>query len=244
LGEPSPDPTRALGHSIVPTTPALAPLVLDEAESFHRDVSGVSQEVELAVWIDGAVAERLRGSILWTHFGASGPVAMNASRLWHRAALDGRRVALTVNFQAPLTFDDMDARLVAAAGESPRASVRSLLAPFLPASVSAAMLGRHALDPQTTAAHLPREDRRRLAHALVEWPLPVTGSRGYAFAEATAGGVPLDEVDPASLESKICPGVFFAGEILDVDGRIGGFNFQWAWSSARVVGRALARRRR
>ena len=73
------------------------------------------------------------------------------------------------------------------------------------------------------------------SHALVEWPLPVTGTRGYNYAEVTAGGVALTEIDPATMESRVCPGLYLVGEILDVDGRIGGFNFQWAWSSARVA---------
>ena len=76
-------------------------------------------------------------------------------------------------------------------------------------------------------------------HALVEWPLPVVDTRGYNYAEVTAGGVALTEIDPATMESRVCPGLFLVGEILDVDGRIGGFNFQWAWSSACVAARAL-----
>ena len=90
-------------------------------------------------------------------------------------------------------------------------------------------------------ANLSREDRRTLVQGLLEWPLPVAGGRGYNFAEVTAGGVPLAEVDPSTLDSRRCSGLYFTGEILDVDGRLGGFNFQWAWSSAWVVASALAR---
>jgi hypothetical protein len=100
-----------------------------------------------------------------------------------------------------------------------------------------------ALDGAVQLAQLARDDRRRLVHALTRWVLPVVDSRGYNFAEATAGGVPLTEIDPATMESRVCPGLFLVGEILDVDGRIGGFNFQWAWSSARVAARAIAARR-
>jgi predicted flavoprotein YhiN len=91
-------------------------------------------------------------------------------------------------------------------------------------------------------AQLTREERRRIARAIVEWPMPIAGTRGYNVAEATAGGVSLEEIDPATLESRRRPGLFFAGEILDVDGRIGGFNFQWAWSSGFVAGRGSAGR--
>ena len=111
----------------------------------------------------------------------------------------------------------------------------------MPASVAAALLRRLEIDGAITLAHLAREDRRRMVRALVEWPLPVVASRGYTFAEATAGGVALAEIDAATMRSRVCPGLSIVGEVLDVDGRIGGFNFQWAWSSGFVVGRALAK---
>jgi predicted flavoprotein YhiN len=110
---------------------------------------------------------------------------------------------------------------------------------MIPASVAAAIAERLGLDPETTLAHFKRDDRRRLAHALTAWPLTVTGSRGYTYAEATAGGVALDEIDAATMQSRVCPHLYLVGEILDVDGRIGGFNFQWAWSSAHVAATAL-----
>jgi len=232
---------RRLGHTIVPTTPALAPLVLDPEASFHRSVSGVSHEAEIAIWMDGAVCTRLRGALLWTHFGISGPVAMNASRHWLRAQLEGRRVALTVSFCPGQSFDALDETLVNAATIAPKSTVQAFTAARVPASIAAALLAQNAIDARTTLAHLSRDARRTLARALAEWPLPVTVTRGYAFAEATAGGVALEEIDPSTMQSRVVPGLFIVGEMLDVDGRIGGFNFQWAWSTGYVAGRALAR---
>ena len=111
----------------------------------------------------------------------------------------------------------------------------------MPAAVAAAVVRRLAIDPTRQLAQLTRIERRSLTSAIVEWPLPVTGCRGYNYAEATAGGVALDEIDPATMESRICRGLYLVGEMLDVDGRIGGFNFQWAWSTGNVAGGALAR---
>jgi predicted Rossmann fold flavoprotein len=231
---------RRLGHTIVPTTPALAPLLLDPADIVHAAVSGVSHDVELAVWVDDAVAIRLTGSLLWTHFGISGPVALNASRHWLRAQLEGRRVALTASFRPGARFDDVDADWQRRVAASPKASVQHTLASMLPASVAAAVLRHLGIDGTATLAHVPRDDRRRLSRALVEFPLPVSGSRGYTYAEATAGGIALTEIDAGTMASRTCPGLWCVGEVLDVDGRIGGFNFQWAWSSGFVAGRALA----
>ena len=230
---------KRLGHTIVPTTPALAPLVLSQP-SIHAQLSGVSQEVELAVWADGAILVRLAGALLWTHFGVSGPVAMNASRHWLRAKLEGREAAISVNFCPGRQFESVDADLQRVAAASPKTMLRTAVAAMLPASVADAMLRQLSIDGELALAHLQRAERRRLSRALVEWPLPVVDSRGYTFAEATAGGVALGEIDPATMASRVCPGLYCVGEILDVDGRIGGFNFQWAWSSAFVAARALA----
>jgi len=230
---------RRLGHSIVPTTPALVPLLLDAERSVHRELSGVAHDAELTLWTDGAVDIRLRGSLLWTHFGVSGPVTLDMSRHWLRAALEHRHASLTLSFCPGRTFDDVDRWWTASASERPQALVGTQLATLVPASVADALARRSAIPRETTLAHLPRDSRRQLSHALVNLPLPVTGDRGYTYAEATAGGVSLDEVDASTMRSRVCDGLSLVGEILDVDGRIGGFNFQWAWSTARVAARAL-----
>ncbi len=230
----------ALGHSIVPTTPALAPFVLDEREPLHAALQGVAHPAELTLWIDGRAATRQSGALLWTHFGVSGPVALNMSRHWLRAALHGRQPAVTMNI-AGAPFQEVETRVERLARERPKATVRAALGAVAPAAVAVAVAGRLApAAVGATMAHLSRDDRRLIVRALVEYPLPVVGSRGYRVAEATAGGVSLDEIDPATMESRVQRGLFLVGEMLDVDGRLGGFNFQWAWSSAFIAARALA----
>ena len=200
----------------------------------------MSHDVELTLWVDGAAASRIQGALLWTHFGISGPLALNCRGHWlARDASKARTRGYRASFCPGLSFDDLDRRWTLAVGR-PNASVQSTLATMVPASVAAALLRRLAIDSTTVLAHFTRDQRRRLVQALVAWPLPVVGSRGYNYAEVTAGGVALDEIDPSTMESRVCPGLFLVGEILDVDGRIGGFNFQWAWSSARVAAVALA----
>ena len=166
---------------------------------------------------------------------------MNASRHWLRAQIEARPVHLTVNFLPGHSFAAADRRWMELAAARPGTSVQRALATMLPASAATALLDRSGLNGEQTLAHLTRGDRRRLIHSLIAWPLDVAGTRGYNFAEVTAGGVELGEIDPATMQSRKCPGLYLVGEILDVDGRIGGFNFQWAWSSARVAGRALAK---
>jgi predicted Rossmann fold flavoprotein len=239
---------KRLGHSIVPTTPGLVPLTLDEGLRFHVELSGVSHPAELAVWIDGRIAVRLAGSLLWTHFGISGPVALDASRHWLRARETGRDTGISVNFYPGLTFDDLDRHLTSIARSHPRMGAETVLATgggairALPASVARAVLPGLRIAGDQPLSQLARDDRRQLVRTLTERPLPISGSRGYNYAEVTAGGVDLAEIDPSTMESRVCPGVFLVGEVLDVDGRIGGFNFQWAWSSARAAARGLSRR--
>jgi predicted Rossmann fold flavoprotein len=206
----------------------------------HRALSGVSHDVELSLWADGRITTRQRGSLLWTHFGISGPVTLNVSRHWLRVEREGRRPMLTASFCPGDSFERLESRWMAAVSTRPKSSVLAALAAQVPESVASALLERLRIDPTRELSHLSRTERRSLVHALLEWTLPISGGRGYNYAEATAGGVTLDEVNPATMESRICPGLYLIGEMLDVDGRIGGFNFQWAWSTAFVAGGALA----
>ena len=230
---------KALGHTLIKQTPALAPLVLDG--EFHVSLSGISHPVELTVRAVGSKPVRVRGEMLWTHFGISGPAVLDVSRHWHRARSDGREVTVSANFLPGEDIAGMTGRLLALTAAQPRVQLHNALARLLPVRVANALLDAVGVPRATPMAHLSKDFRRKVVKALVAWPVPVRDSRGYAHAEATAGGVPLTEVDPRSLASRKCPGLYLAGEILDVDGRIGGFNFQWAWASARVVATALAR---
>ena len=228
----------ALGHTIVPTTPALVPLLLEGG--MHRRLAGVSHPATLRLQVGGRVAASATGSLLWTHTGVSGPVVLDLSRHWHRAALEGADPTVSMAFGGERTFETVEDFLLRESSSRPRASLATVLASRVPAAVGTELLLALGLEGSVSLAHLPREARRRVAHALSEWRLPVTGSRGYAAAEATAGGVTLEEVDPGTMASAVCPGLYLAGEMLDVDGRLGGFNFQWAWASGTVAGRAAA----
>ena len=229
----------ALGHTLIPLTPALVALVLDGG--FHVPLSGISHEVELTVEAADLKTARANGVLLWTHFGISGPVTLDISRHWHRARLEHRTVSLLANLLRHADAPTVESKLLDIGSAQPRIQLSNALAKLLPSRLADAALTELRIDGTTPMAHLPRDVRRNVAKALVRWRLPVRDSRGYSHAEVTAGGVPFAEVESRTLQSRVCPGLYFTGEILDVDGRIGGFNFQWAWSSAWVVATALAR---
>jgi predicted Rossmann fold flavoprotein len=228
-----------LGHSTTALYPALAPLVLDSS-IFHAQLSGLSHPAELSTFVDGKLSDRRTGSLLWTHFGISGPVVLDASRHWTVARGEGRAVELRCNLLPGRTFDDVDRSLQQDAAAHPRRQVTTQLSDELPERLAEAVVAWAGIDPTTPLGQLTRESRRRLSHALTGLVLPVVRDRGWNYAEVTAGGVPLKEVDFRTMQSRKVEGLHLIGEMLDCDGRIGGFNFQWAWSTGYIAGRAVA----
>ena len=227
---------QALGHTIEATTPALTPLASDDALS--EGAQGITLEVELTLWVDGAREEHVRGSMVIAHFGYSGPAALDLSRHWHGAKGERR---VTCNFAPGETAESMRDAWVDAARTAPERTVRRHLTRWVPERLAERLAMEAGLQPDARVAQVDREHRAAVIAALVERDLHVTGTLGYEKAEVTAGGVRLSEVNPSTLESRIAPGLFLCGEILDVEGRLGGFNFQWAWSSGTVAGRSAGR---
>ena len=223
---------RSLGHTVTTTFPALVPLIV-ESGHWITQISGTSVDAELMVKSPtGRVLHRHRGSMLLTHFGLSGPVVLDISRHW----IANQPATLSANFLPGETFDSLEAALLDAGRRNPRATVFSVLRGRLPERLIM------QLASDTPLGRMTKEERRAIVRDLVDHTLPVIRDRGFDYAEVTAGGVPLEEIDLATMASRVCPGLYLCGEILDVDGRIGGFNFQWAWASGRVAGRAAAQR--
>lgn len=231
---------RRFGHQVTDTHPALVPLVLD-AGMFHWELAGVSHPVDLRITANGLVIDRRVGDLLWTHFGVSGPVVLDASRHWTVARAAGHEMGLRCSFLPGLDARAVEQLILSRAEGAPRRTIGRILAERLPERVAQRLLEAQGFDRRASIGQLPRESRRRLAAMLTDFPLPVVRDRGWNFAEVTAGGVLLSEIDYQTMESRIVPGLHLVGEILDCDGRIGGFNFQWAWATGRIAGTAAAR---
>ncbi|MEX0653151.1 MAG: NAD(P)/FAD-dependent oxidoreductase [Phycisphaeraceae bacterium] len=232
---------EALGHTVTPTWPALVPLVLRKGH-WLTELSGIAVDVTLTLSAaTGKLLHKQSGAMLATHFGVSGPAAMDISRHWIAAHGQDANVQLTANLTGDLEFADVERIMQEESHRRPKATVTSVPRCWLPERFAQAVIRHEArLDPGTPLGHLRRDDRRRLIHALIALPLPVERDRGYLFAEVTAGGVPLEEVDLRTMASKRRDGLHLCGEILNVDGRIGGYNFQWAWCTGRLAGQAVA----
>ncbi len=231
---------QALGHHVSPTVPALVPLLLNRS-MFHTTLSGLSQKTELITVVEGREVDRRTGSLLWTHLGISGPVVMDASRFWTLATNQGVCVDLYGNFVPGRSFDELKKWLIRETIEHPKRSLVRTLSSLVPDRFAESLCRFCSCNPVTILTHVSRMDRHRLLSALTRFRFPVEDHRGWNFAEVTAGGVPLDEINYRTMESKLVPGLYLAGELLDCDGRIGGFNFQWAWTTGWLAGKSAAR---
>ncbi len=250
------DLATALGHDLVPAVPALAPLL----GAAHEELAGVTVPVVLRVVDadDGRERRRAAGSLLVTHRGVTGPAALDVSEVVERAAAEGRPVRVLADLWTLADPDgpfashlaapklpgcclrepppaaqvgEVDRDLQAWASGDPRATLGSVLGARLPRRLVRTI----TTSGDTAIGQLPRGERRAVAGRLAAWDLGVTGTAGYAKAEVTAGGVRLDELDRATLASRKAPGLHLCGEVCDVTGRLGGFNFQWAWSSGALA---------
>jgi len=230
---------RRLGHSVTATVPALVPLILEDT-MFHKHLSGLSQEVGLTTVVKSRKVDCRTGSLLWTHFGMSGPVVMDASRFWTLGHEQGETVEIYGNFLPGQTQEQAKSWFMEQATDNSRRSLLKTWAQQIPERFAEALCSHVECDPRTAVAQLPRKDRDRLLAALTKFKFPAKHDRGWNYAEVTAGGVPLEEINFRTMESRLMPGLYLIGEILDCDGRIGGFNFQWAWATGFLAGRAVA----
>ncbi len=222
---------RALGHSIAPTHPALVPLRTSEVG--WTELSGISCRVTLTARRGDQVLEARTGALLFTHRGFSGPVVLDVS---HRRTQPGGE-AVTIEATWRPGEVDWEAEL----RRGGRGTVAGLVREHLPRRLANRLLLLSGVAGETRLAELSRDARRALEVVLQACPLPVDGDEGYRTAEVTGGGVPLAEVRTKTLESRCAEGLYLCGEMLDTTGRIGGFNFLWAWVTGRKAGRAAAR---
>ncbi|MCA9190811.1 MAG: aminoacetone oxidase family FAD-binding enzyme [Planctomycetales bacterium] len=231
----------AMGHTVVPTCPALTPL-LSSAEWVHS-LTGITQnDVLVRVQIDGSKEKdprmSSRGGFLWTHFGCSGPAPMNVSRFVSQLS-PGQQASLVVDLVPNLS--EVELQNLFSPDRQARRQIQSQLQSFVPRKLAERLMFRAHIAEGVTLAELPRKGRQSLLEDLKRLPIPICGTRGYAKAEVTRGGVKTQEVNPQTMESRCVSGLYLAGEILDIDGPIGGFNFQAAFSTGHLAAHNIAK---
>ena len=231
---------RDAGHHIVPIFPALVPLCT--AEGWVRDVQGLSlRNVRAALYSAGKKQAEEFGEMMFTHFGVTGPIILRLSR---RAAelMNGGADTLTLNLnlKPALSYEVLHARIERDFSKYERKQVRNGMIDLLPKRLIDIVLGAAQISPERTTGQVSTKERNRLAQTLQALLLTITGTRPLAEAIVTAGGVETREIDPRTMASKIVRGLYFAGEVVDVDGFTGGYNLQAAFSMGYAAGKYSA----
>ncbi len=227
-----------LGHTIVEPRGSLVPLVSDDA--CCGQMQGLAlKNVQLSAENEkGKTVFTEFGEMLFTHFGVSGPLVLSASA--HLRDWDKHSYRLVIDLKPALSEEKLEERLLRELREQSNRDMDNVLRKLLPSSMVPVFCERLQISPELKANSLKKEQRRALLRELKHFAVSITGSRPVAEAIVTSGGVKVGEVKPAGMESKKISGLFFAGEILDVDAYTGGFNLQIAWSTGRAAGLAAA----
>lgn len=225
---------RSAGHRIVPTRASLVPW---EGESVCARMQGLSlRNVTLSFFGGDKLLFREQGEMLFTHFGVSGPLMLSASTYAGDMTLSYR---IELDLKPALPPEKLDERLLRDFSENSNRDLINALDALLPKKLIPVMVERSGIGPHTKVNTVTREQRLRLRDLIKAFPVALYGPRPVDEAIVTAGGVDVSEVQPRTMESKLLPGLYFAGEILDIDGRTGGYNLQIAWSTGHMAGQSV-----
>ncbi|MDO5551060.1 MAG: NAD(P)/FAD-dependent oxidoreductase [Lachnospiraceae bacterium] len=225
------------GHKITELSPALVPFELLEEDA--RELQGLSlKNIEASVLKGEKELYREFGEMLFTHFGVSGPVILSASSFVARE-LKKQRLILSIDLKPALSPEQLDDRILRDFEEEKNKQFKNSLSRLLPAKLIPVMIKRSGIHPDKKVNEITREERRQLVEALKGMRFTITGLRDFKEAIITQGGISVKDVNPSTMESKKVPGLYFAGEVLDLDAVTGGFNLQIAWSTGWTAGASI-----
>ena len=227
------------GHTIKETSPALVPLTIQE--KWCRDLQGLSlKNVKMSLSLEGKKAfYEGFGEMLFTHFGVSGPLVLSASSYYGKKCRGGR-AKLHLDLKPALSLEQLDKRLLRDFEENKNKQFKNSLGGLFPSKLIPVMVELSGIGGEKKIHEITKGERAHFAHLIKNMEMTVTGMRGYEEAVITRGGVCVKEVNPSTMESKIVKGLYFAGEVLDVDALTGGFNLQIAWSTGYLAGMSAA----
>ena len=233
---------KEMGHTVTPLAPALVPL--ETVENWVRELQGLSlKNVEATVRINKRKVDSEFGEMMFTHFGLSGPIILSLSQAVSKALKQSPRpeIVVDINLKPALTAETLDKRLQRDFAAFVRKQFKNSLGDLLPAKMIPVIIQQSGILPEKPVHQITREERLRLVTLFQNLRCTIRGTRPVAEAVVTAGGVEVKEILPKTMESRLVRGLFFAGEIMDVDGYTGGFNLQAAFSTGFVAGRSAAK---
>ncbi len=235
---------KQAGHSLTVCRPALVPL--EVKEDWCKSLQGLSlKNVSVSLWKEGSKKPVYRGfgEMLFTHFGVSGPLILSASSYYGKACgkengryLEGK---LNLDLKPAMEEEKLDKRLLRDFEENSHKDFKNALNNLFPAKLIPIMVKLSGIDGEKKVYDVTRQERLSFVKLIKKLPLTVTGTRGFAEAVITQGGIPVSEVNPSTMGSRLCEGLFLAGEMLDIDALTGGFNLQLAWSTGHLAGSGI-----
>lgn len=227
-----------LGHKIEEPVPSLVPMTV--LEDYCMQMQGLSlRNVQATIREGGKVIFEEFGEMLFTHFGVSGPLMLSASSVVNDR-LRKKNLSLTIDLKPALSEEQLDARILRDFEENKNRQFKNSVKGLLPAKMIPVVISLSGIDPEKKINGITKQERKKLVECIKAFPLTLTGLRGFNEAIITRGGVSVKQVDPSTMESKLVKGLYFAGEILDVDAYTGGFNLQIAWSTGYLAGSSIA----
>ena len=231
---------RQVGHTIEKPIPALVPL--ETKGSIAQILQGLNlKNVKAVIWVDGKKAGEDFGEMIFTHFGLSGPIILTLSRIAVAALQNNKKVEITIDLKPALDEQKLDARLIRDLNEHGKKQLANIFREWLPASMIPVFFGMLELDPEKECHQVTGNERKQIRNLMKNLRFEVSHNRSFKEAIITAGGVMTNEISPKTMESKLVKGLYFAGELIDLDAETGGYNLQIAYSTGWLAGNSAGK---
>lgn len=228
----------SLGHSIVSTYPSLVQLHINS--KIHEKMSGSKQDAVVTLYLNGKKEQSIRGDILFTKYGISGFAILDISQMASQALLNYQSVDIGLDLLPKFDRQALSSQLLSMCQNLPNFEIETILSGMLPKKISRNLLENVKIDPKTHACKIHTKMAKQIVSKIKDWRFEISDTHGLKHAEVSGGGVCTDEVDHKSMQSKKCKNLYFAGEVLDIVGRRGGYNFHFAFSSGYLAGKNMS----
>jgi predicted Rossmann fold flavoprotein len=227
-------------HTVVPTYPSLVQLHLNS--KIHHKMAGVKTFAEITLYVNNSEVQKVKGDILFASYGISGLAILDISQKASLALLNTKKVSLSLNLLPRFTadqFSEIFHQLISSVGNH---TLETVLGGLVPAKTVSYLCEAVVINPSKSLSLLTPKEITKLTQLIQDWKFEVNGTHGFKHAEVSGGGIATRDINPKTMESNLVKGLYFAGEVLDIVGRRGGYNFNFAWTSGMIAGRHMAKK--
>ena len=232
------DLAKSFGHAIEPPYPSLVQLHIDSA--IHHKMAGVKTVAEVTLYLNGKPEEKIAGDILFTNYGISGLAILDISQKASSALMEYQQVTVGINLLPRFSRQALGSVLERLFASVPNHPLETVLSGVISIKIVPYLLQSANIDPSLPASKLGTKEIKKLAHQIQEWRFEISDTHGFKHAEVSGGGVSTLQIESKTMESKLVEGLYFAGEVIDIVGRRGGYNFNFAWASGMIAGKEMA----